>query len=327
MAVSGLEAYLPEEDDRRMTTEQQLSLSCKTLRIGSYEISPNYKVLVSGGKLRLVVPSVKEQSKLVTILIERKDIIRVIANFGEKPLIFVHLKADACKSIRESLKMKKKKQYFLDVKSHRECQKRICIVPSVLPAASANILRAMFENYLQEVDATMAEEIFELSAPKLDTDIDSSPDKSESVDKNQAMKVNTKEKSVGSEVKLSAKYHQLEDQLNSNELQKLIYKREIKAFNFAIAEIVKKYLSPFYKPRKVNPRLYQISSRAEYSNMAKMFSHKFREEIMQRYFDKHFTFQDIKPTKEDELDIKTQMEVELRSRLKVARTEFVGYSV
>jgi len=273
------------------------------------------------------VPSVKEQSKLVTILIERKDIIRVIANFGEKPLIFVHLKADACKSIRESLKMKKKKQYFLDVKSHRECQKRICIVPSVLPAASANILRAMFENHLQEVDITMAEEIFELSAPKLDNDIiDSSPDKWESVDKNQSMKVSTNARSVGTKVKLSAMY-QVEDQLNSNELQKLIYKKEIKAFNFAIAEIVKKYLSPCYKPRKINPKLYQISSRAEYSNLAKMFSHKFREEIMQRYFDKHFTFQDIKPTKEDELDIKTQMEVELRSRLKLARTEFVGYSV
>jgi len=273
------------------------------------------------------VPSVKDQSKLVTILIDRKDIIRVIANFSEKPLIFIHLKADACKSIRESLKMKKKKHYFLDVKSHRECQKRICIVPTVLPAVSANILRTMFENYLQEVDSTMAEEIYALSAPNLDKDIDSSPDKCETtVDKNRSMKIKTRENSIETKVYASAKNH-LEDQLSSNGLQKLIYKKEIKAFNFAIAEIVKKYLSPCYKPRKINPRLYQISSRAEYSNMAKMFSHKFREEIMKRYFDKHFTFQDITLTKEDELDIKTNIEVELRSRLKLAKTEFVGYSV
>ena len=121
--------------------------------------------------------------------------------------------------------------------------------------------------------------------------------------------------------------NQMEDQLNKNELQKLIYKKEIKKFNFAITEIVKKYLSRYYKPRKMDPKMYKITSRAEYSNLAKLFSHKCREEISKQYFDKHFSFQGIKTSKGDEMDIKIQMEINLQNRLKLAKTEFEGYSV
>ena len=113
-----------------MVMSETLSLSCKSLRIGSYEFSPKFKIKISASKVQLVVPSVKDLNKVVTINIELEDIIRVLANLDQKPLIFLLLKADACKNIREALKMKRKKEYFLDVKSKEECQKRICLVPN-----------------------------------------------------------------------------------------------------------------------------------------------------------------------------------------------------
>jgi len=303
-----------------MVMEQQLSLSCKSIRIGSYEFRPQYKVLISGGSLRLIVPSVKEQGKLVTIFIENKDIIRVMANFDEKKsLIFFHLKVDACKNIREALKMKRKKHYFLDVKSSKECQKRICLVPNFLAADNADIVRSTLGNLLQEIDVKMANEIFELSKPILEV---TGP--SESSDENSVWKqVAAKDtKNIEFEAR-----KQVEDHVSSNELQRLIYQKELRKLNFEVAEIVKKFLSMYYKAKKVNPKLYQITSKVEYSNMAKMFSHRFREEISRCYFEGNFSFEGIKITKEDKLNIKTAIEIHLQNRLKMNKTEFVGYSV
>ena len=121
--------------------------------------------------------------------------------------------------------------------------------------------------------------------------------------------------------------NELESQLNNNELQKLIYKKDIKKFNFSVAEIVKKNLSGYYKPRKSDPKMYKITTRSEYSNLAKMFSHQFREEISNNFYNKNFSFQGIKTTKEDEKDIKVQLEINLKNRFKVSKQEFIGYSV
>jgi len=300
---------------------KQLSLSCKSLRVGSYEFHPMYKVVFSGENIRLMVPSVKEQDKLVTIIIGHNDIIRMMANFDEKhSLVFLHLKADACKNIREALKMKKKKHHFLDVKSSKECQKRICLVPNFMAAKCAGLLRSYFGNLLQEIDAGMAREIYALSKPALEISNinDASP-----------VKGNTRDDYTGSETKgdcLDVRKN-VEDYFSSNELQKLIYRKEIKRFNFAVAEIVKTCMSFYYKPRKINPKMYQITSKAEYSNLAKMFSHKFREEISKQYFDKKFSFEGIRLTKDDELKIKTRIEIELHNRLKIGQAELVGYSV
>ena len=306
-----------------MVMEQQLSLSCKSLRIGSYEFCPQYKVLITGGNLRLIVPSIKEQGKLVTIFIENKDIIRMMANFDEKKsLIFLHLKVDACKSIREALKMKKKKHYFLDVKSSKECQKRICLVPNFLAADSVDIFRSStFGNLLQEIDEKMASEIYDLSKPILD-----SSDVIESSEEKYACKQVTGEETKKIETKIESMEH-MEDNLSSNELQRLIYQKVLRKLNFAVAEIVKKCLSSYYKPKKVNPKIYQITSKAEYSNMAKMFSHRFREEISRNYFDRNFSFEGIKVTEENKLDIKTGIKIYLQNCLKMNKTEFVGYSV
>jgi len=276
-----------------------------------------------------MVPSVKDQTELVTIDIETNDIIRVLANLGDKPLIFLLLKADACKSIREALKMKKKKHYFLDVKSRKECQKRICLVPNFISPENAQVLRSNFDNLLQEIDLDMAQQIYELSEPKLELSNgnESSPEKPETTVTLNGVKPLAKMEKNEPQIDALAIRNQMEDQLNKNELQKLIYKKEIKKFNFAIAEIVKKYLSRYYKPKKLDPKMYKITSRAEYSNLAKMFSHKFREEISRQYFEKHFSFQGIRTSKGDEMDIKIQMEIYLQNRLKLAKTEFVGYSV
>ena len=58
-----------------------------------------------------------------------------------------------------------------------------------------------------------------------------------------------------------------------------------------------------------------------------MFSHRFREEISRCYFEGNFSFEGIKITKEDKLNIKTAIEIHLQNRLKMNKTEFVGYSV
>ena len=167
----------------------------------------------------------------------------------------------------------------------------------------------------------MANEIFELSKPILEV-----TGVSESSDENSAWKqVAAKDtKNIGTKLESSK---QVEDLVSSNELQKLIYQKELRKLNFEVAEIVKKSLSIYYKTKKVNPKIYQITSKAEYSNLAKMLSHRFREEISRCYFDGNFSFEGIKVTKEDRLNIKTAIDIYLQNCLKMKKTEFVGYSV
>ena len=311
-----------------MVMSETLSLSCKSLRIGSYEFSPKFKIKISASKVQLVVPSVKDLNKVVTINIELEDIIRVLANLDQKPLIFLLLKADACKNIREALKMKRKKEYFLDVKSKEECQKRICLVPNFLSPKEAEILRATFKNLLQEIDIEMAKQIYNLSKPKVCL----SPVKSDISENSDDIQPQTKTKKadnpfLGGRIDALAIRKQMEEKLSNNALQKVIYKKEIIKFNFDVAEIVKKYLSRYYKPRKLDPKMYKITTKAEYSNLAKMFSHQFREEISRQYFKKNSSFKGVVATKSDEMDIKIQIEINLKNRLKLSRNEFVGYSV
>ena len=253
---------------------------------------PKFKIQISATKLQLVVPCVKDQTRLVTINIEPNDILRVLANFGDKPLIFLLLKANACKNIRDALKMKKKIHCFLDVKSRKECQKRICLVPNFLSPENANLLRELFKSLMQEVDDEMAQDIFSLSKPlnemspvkyQVSSNSIKHQTKLEQVE-NIFEKLEQVENIFESRNDTVALRNELESQLNNNELQKLIYKKDIKKFNFSVAEIVKKNLSGYYKPRKSDPKMYKITSRSEYSNLAKMYSHQFREEISNNFY-------------------------------------------
>jgi len=94
-------------------------------------------------------------------------------------------------------------------------------------------------------------------------------------------------------------------------------RKEMKKFNFSIAEIVKKYLSKYYKSK--SPNKYIITSRAEYCELAKTFSHAFRAKISNDYFSKNSSLEGLKTTKSDEMEIKIQMETALLNRLKQTR--------
>ena len=267
-----------------------MTFSCKTLRIGSYQICPQFKVAISSGKIKFLVPSVKDQSKLVPIEIEYKDVIRILAHLGESAFIFLLLKSDACKAIREAVKMKRKKEVFLDVKSSEESQKRICIIPSYMGFEISSFFRESFTGLIQEIDHSLAFQIYNLSEPNV--------------------KHEYEKPSALQDVPTDSIVHTVDKEKDSQ-------RKEMKNFNFSIAEIVKKYLSKYYKSK--SPNKYIITSRAEYCELAKTFSHAFRAKISNDYFSKNSSFEGLKTTKSDEMEIKIQMETALLNRLKQTR--------
>uniref|UniRef100_A0A0K2UJS5 Putative LOC100642437 [Bombus terrestris] n=1 Tax=Lepeophtheirus salmonis TaxID=72036 RepID=A0A0K2UJS5_LEPSM len=145
-----------------------ITLTCRSVRIGSYKSVPRDKVIFTQKGLRIVVPSIKDPSVAITLDIKKKDFMQFDAHFGRgMPIFFLFISVQACRKIRDLLKMESSHTQWLDVASQDETQKRITILPDKMNDDAKHILLRNFGNeLLTELGPKEANDILVRSSPK-----------------------------------------------------------------------------------------------------------------------------------------------------------------
>ena len=146
---------------------QWCTLSCRSIRIGSYKVLPKEKITVTERGVQIQVPGIVNPSEAVIISIPMKDILKVLAHFGKSmPLLFLYICPSACQKTRKLLKMTNSQSFYIDVQSTDETQKRITILPEKLTEENKMILKQHFTGKVQELESKDANEILVRSSPK-----------------------------------------------------------------------------------------------------------------------------------------------------------------
>ncbi|CAL4077566.1 unnamed protein product [Meganyctiphanes norvegica] len=125
------------------------SLSCRSLRIGSYKVMPTERVIFVQEGIRIKMPPIIEgdEKEMVTIDIPIKKIVKILAYFGRSlPVIFVYVKPSMGSSIRNALKMTDKSGFYFDPCSSDESQKRITILPDKFNEDSKFVFKQLFKS-------------------------------------------------------------------------------------------------------------------------------------------------------------------------------------
>ena len=143
------------------------SLTCRSIRIGNYKFIPKDKITVTKKGVQIKVPSITNNSEVVTINILTKDIFKVLIYFGKKmPLLFLYISPSTCQETRKLLRMTNSQSLYFDVESTDETQKRITILPKNINEDNKVCLMQYFSNVIQELEGKDANKILTMSSPK-----------------------------------------------------------------------------------------------------------------------------------------------------------------
>lgn len=143
------------------------TLSCRTVRIGSYKYFPTDPVIISENGLRLNVPSLEDKQKIVKVGIRFRDIIRVMVHFGRLlPVLFFITSPKTAAKVRELLGMESSEKPYYDPTSRDAAHKRITLLPETITDDGKQILREIFESKLEELSMSEANEILVRASPK-----------------------------------------------------------------------------------------------------------------------------------------------------------------
>ncbi|XP_033226791.1 uncharacterized protein LOC117179068 isoform X2 [Belonocnema kinseyi] len=168
--TEGIEGGDKESDDQitgNPTDSLHTALFCRTVRIGSYKYIPAEHVIMSEHGLRLNVPFLEDNKKLVTVDIKFRDIIRVLIHFGKSmPVLFFYTSTNTGAMIREVLGMQDPKGPYYDPASQDHTHKRITLLPETISAESTVILKTLFESKYQELNPKEANDILVRASPK-----------------------------------------------------------------------------------------------------------------------------------------------------------------
>ncbi|XP_066937467.1 sentrin-specific protease 6-like isoform X5 [Macrobrachium rosenbergii] len=149
------------------------SIHCRSIRIGSYKVMPRDRMLIMPQGIKIKVPSILDNSSIVTFDIPIKSIVKVLAHFGKSlPVFFLYLKPSLAESIRRTLKMTDKNGLYFDPCSYDEAHKRITILPDRMTDETKMMIKDILtmtgstsKGKLEELDIKEANEILIRSSP------------------------------------------------------------------------------------------------------------------------------------------------------------------
>ncbi|KAK9498499.1 hypothetical protein O3M35_003121 [Rhynocoris fuscipes] len=144
-------------------------MQCRTVRIGSYKVVPEEKVVLSEYGIKLKVPSPKGEP--VTIKILKNEIVKVLAHFGKSmPVLFYYTTSRAGMKVRTTLKMMtgNGNSAYFDPTSKVEMHKRIILFPDKLTDETRLFIKDIYDSQclLEDLSSQEADEILLRVAPK-----------------------------------------------------------------------------------------------------------------------------------------------------------------
>ncbi|XP_076053442.1 uncharacterized protein LOC143032481 isoform X3 [Oratosquilla oratoria] len=157
------------------------SFPCRSIRVGSYKVMPNDRVLFVPQGIRLVIPPFDQGEDNVVLNIPIKSIIKILVNFGRSlPVFFLYIKPSTAANVRRLLKMTNEAGYYYDPCSQDETHKRITILPERMTEDTKSIVKQLYGGaarelvhgpppgskcILEELDLREANEILVRSSP------------------------------------------------------------------------------------------------------------------------------------------------------------------
>ncbi|CAG5040142.1 unnamed protein product [Parnassius apollo] len=143
------------------------SLNCRTIRIGSYRYTPKEKVYISSKGIKIVAPSLKNESREVALQIQLKEVVRILVHFGKGlPVIFLYTMSKCGVYIRKALDMTEESGPYYNPMSGIDPFKRITLLPESITDEAKIALKALFGKVMDELNAREANEILVRTCPK-----------------------------------------------------------------------------------------------------------------------------------------------------------------
>ncbi|XP_014363724.2 uncharacterized protein LOC106715044 isoform X1 [Papilio machaon] len=143
------------------------SLNCRTIRIGSYRYTPKEKVYISSKGIKIVAPSLKNESREVALQIQLKEIVRILVHFGKGlPVIFLYTMSKCGAYVRKALDMIDDTGPYYNPMSVVDPYKRITLLPECISDDAKNALKALFGKLMDELNAREANDILVRTCPR-----------------------------------------------------------------------------------------------------------------------------------------------------------------
>ena len=127
------------------------SLKCRSARIGSYNVKPIDRILVSTEGIVMDVPTVNADGKsvfheLVRLVLSRPEIIKADVRFGKNvPIIVIYMNPCTGRIIKTHLRLSKNvPDASLDVQSDNDSEKRIILFPQDLTNEAEKQIKQTF---------------------------------------------------------------------------------------------------------------------------------------------------------------------------------------
>ena len=146
--------------------EKVVSLSCRSIRIGSYKVVTDQKVCFTKSGIFFKLPFLTDQNTLIEIKIHHHEVVKFEALLCRRmPLFFIDTTSEACERIRNNLNLNYEHLgLFYDVKSLNETMKRIVMVPEKLPE-DRELLKNFYSEVISELNVKRANEMLVKSTP------------------------------------------------------------------------------------------------------------------------------------------------------------------
>lgn len=150
------------------SSQQFTTLTCRSIRVGSYKILTKERVFFTEKAIYLKVPFLTDVKKIVTIVIPVNDILRIEMLSGRSmPLLFISTTPSTCDRVRKDLNLNfKSSGLYFDLSSSDETMKRITMLPEKMPDEVKNMLTNFYGAQISELDNKSANEMLVRSTPK-----------------------------------------------------------------------------------------------------------------------------------------------------------------
>lgn len=143
------------------------SLNCRTIRIGSYRYTPKEKVYISSKGIKIVAPSLKNESRDVALQIQLKEVVRILVHFGKGlPVIFLYTMSKCGTYIRKALDMTEESGPYYNPMSKIDPFKRITLLPEMITDEAKITLKTLFGKVMDELNGREANDILVRTCPK-----------------------------------------------------------------------------------------------------------------------------------------------------------------
>ncbi|XP_066993210.2 uncharacterized protein [Anabrus simplex] len=143
-------------------------VSCNSVRIGSYKVIPEEKVILSTVGIWICIPTIRDPEQKITLTIDIFEIEKVLAFYSKPATLFVYVIPSAVKRIQKLLDMNPEEGPFFDPRSSDETMKRITLLCMPLHVDSIKSIREIFGHLhmLEELTADESNDLLVRSSPK-----------------------------------------------------------------------------------------------------------------------------------------------------------------